>query len=110
MATPSPKTGLSKAAAAWVDEMRAGWEYTPGEREILLVAAASWDRWRQAKALIDADGIVIYDRFDQARPHPACVVEHDSRSAFLVAMSKLHFEEAEQPHDVLQLPRRRRVA
>lgn len=90
--------------------MQAGWEYAPGEREILLVAAASWDRWRDAKAQLDRDGTVIRDRFDQPKLHPAHIVERDSRSAFLVAMARLHFEEVEPSASVLQLPKRRRSA
>jgi len=88
---------LSDAAQSW-------WRDTVGEYELdahhlrtLSEAAWSWDRAQQARALVDAEGLTVRDRFGQAKPHPAVAIERDSRSAYLRAMRELDLDGAPEP-------------
>ncbi len=108
-AKPKPRRQpLSAEAQAWFDELKAGWEWEPHELEVLRIAAEAYDRYQQAKREIDRDGATVLDRFNQRKPHPAHVIERDSRSAFLMALRQLRFEEpAAQVASLLALPTRR---
>lgn len=89
--------------------MHDGWTWEPHELEVLRIAAEAYDRYQQAKREIDRDGATVLDRFNQRKPHPAHVVERDSRSAFLMALRQLRFEESAVPAgNLLALPVRRR--
>ena len=91
----------------WLEAVSAGWSWEPHEREVLRMAAEARDRYRQAKEELDRDGLTFLDRFGQRRLHPAHVVERDARSAFLMAVRSLRFEESRQDGDLLALPARR---
>ena len=97
---------LSVEAQRWHDELAKGWEWEPHEREILLMAAQAWDRFQAARARLDQEGTTFLDRFGQLKLHPCHVVERDARSAFLMALSRLKFQEPVAPAELLALPRR----
>ncbi len=61
----------------------------PGGQAILITALRAHDRARQAQALIQADGLVLVDRWNQKKIHPAAAVERDARSQFLMALKAL---------------------
>ena len=46
-------------------------------------ALSARDRMLEAQAYMERDGLVLEDRFGQARPHPACKIEHDAKGAML---------------------------
>jgi P27 family predicted phage terminase small subunit len=65
---------------------------------ILTTACESFDRMKEAQSIIKKYGILLKDRFGQARTNPATVTERDSRSAFLQAMKQLNLDiESLQP-------------
>ena len=47
---------------------------------------AALDRVREAQAILKREGIVVKDRFGQARTHPAVAIERDARGAMLRAI------------------------
>jgi phage terminase small subunit len=57
-------------------------------------AAFAWDRAQQARLLVDAQGLVLLDRFNQAKPHPALAVERDNRSLYLRVCRELDLDGA----------------
>ena len=61
------------------------------EHQLTLLAAAceSLDRAAGARALVEAEGAVVRDRWNQAKPHPAVAIERDARAAFVVAYRAL---------------------
>jgi phage terminase small subunit len=88
-----PPQGLSKRAAKFWAELQH--EYSiddPGGQQVLTSAAESLDRQWQAAEILDREGLVIADRFQQQRPHPCCAIERDSRNGFLAAMRWLNLE------------------
>lgn len=56
---------------------------------ILSEAARARDRCRQARELLEKDGLCQNDRFGQSRPHPATKIEIDSRASFLRCVAAL---------------------
>jgi phage terminase small subunit len=74
--------GLSLTAAAWWHSVTSNYALEDHHKKILECACRAWDRAAQAAALVDAEGLVTYDRFQQAKVHPACLVERDNRALF----------------------------
>jgi P27 family predicted phage terminase small subunit len=93
-----PPSNLSDAAKAWWRRATND-EYVLEDhhRRVLSEGAAAWDRAQQAKALVDAEGLVIRDRFGQSKPHPAVQIERDARSLYLRCCRELDLDGAISP-------------
>ena len=63
-----------------------------GGKKILEIALFAHQRARQARELIDEEGMVFLDRFQQKKCHPLCSVERDARAQFLSALKLLNLE------------------
>ncbi|OGP13092.1 MAG: hypothetical protein A2052_03730 [Deltaproteobacteria bacterium GWA2_54_12] len=82
--------GLSKAAVSWWGKLLREYQITDNAGLLLLEQALrSFDRAEEARLIIDKEGAVIRDRFNQARTHPACQVERDSRAAVVKTLAAL---------------------
>jgi hypothetical protein len=44
---------------------------------------------RESQRLLAAEGLVVRDRWGQAKPHPAAAIERDSRAAWLRGLAAL---------------------
>src|SRR4051794_8035610 len=94
-----PPKGLSYTARCWWNRLQTGYAITDdGGVAILNEGAWSVERAEQARAAIERDGLVLYDRFGQARPHPAVAIERDARAAVLRALKALRIEQPESLH------------
>src|SRR6266566_1023363 len=80
---------LSAESRDFYRRITTGWELGDDGLTILLVAAESLDRLREAQALIRRDGITIKGTRG-LKPHPAVGVERESRAAFLPALRQLN--------------------
>ncbi len=91
--TPSaPKNLSSEAKSLW---RKLAGEYAiddEGGRLILATVCESFDRMREAQQQIRKDGLVQVDRFGQPKPHPAAVIERDSRAGMLQALKSLNLD------------------
>ncbi len=88
--TPKPAAGLSDAARAWWKKLTDEYEFdTPDAVLILETVVQSFDRWQQAKALVDTEGPTVRDRFQQPKINPAVLVERDSKQTMLRALKQL---------------------
>ena len=95
-----PRNGFPKAPKALSPAAKRLWrglveEYSLDDvaaLAILTAALESFDRARSAKALLDADGSVVVDKWGQKKIHPAAAVERDSRAAFLAALKQLNLD------------------
>jgi P27 family predicted phage terminase small subunit len=84
-----PKT-LSTEAKSWWRKIVDNFEIDDDADSLLLqTALESFDRMRQAQAILAKDGIVIEDRFKQLRQHPATLVERDAKTAMQRALKAL---------------------
>src|SRR5438552_9398880 len=84
---------LSAESRDFYRRITAGWELGEDGLAILLVAAESLDRLREAQALIRRDGLTIKGTRG-LKPHPAVGVERESRAAFLQALRQLNLDGA----------------
>lgn len=81
---------LSRPAREWFDRLRAAHRiHDAGPLELLQSAAESWDRCREARAILAAEGLVVTDRFGQRVPHPAIRIEASARGQMLQAIKAL---------------------
>jgi P27 family predicted phage terminase small subunit len=90
--SPVPRS-LSKAARRLWLQVTTDFEVTDSAGLALLTQALyAWDRCEAARALVDAEGAVVRDRFNQLVPHPAVRIERDSRAQFVRCMAALNLD------------------
>lgn len=96
-----PPAGLSeRASALWTavlaDLAEFDRELSPHELELWREALVSLDRAEQAAAVVEAEGVVVTDRYGSPKQHPACDVEARHRTIYarLCAQLKLTGEES----------------
>ena len=86
---PVPK-GLSAAARRWWKSLHSEYELvTPDQLLVLESGLQSYDRWQQARALVDENGTTLMDRFGQRKLNPDVLVERDSRLSMLRSFKAL---------------------
>jgi phage terminase small subunit len=73
---------LKPATRRWVKAVQESWQLDEHHDRLLILAAAAWDRAVEAKAIIDKDGSIILDRFEQKKSHPAVEIERQSMITF----------------------------
>ncbi len=95
---PKPPKTLSREARVWWGKIVREWELDDPALLILGSALQSFDRMREAQAIIDKQGIVINDRFGQPKQHPATLVERDAKSVMIRALKTLNLD-IEPLHD-----------
>lgn len=78
---------IDKESKAFYDRIVKEYQLTTAGRELLAVACATLSRWRQAKAILDAEGVVLPGSI--SRIHPAAKVENDARLSFCRMMKEL---------------------
>lgn len=85
--------GLSAEAVLWWHALQADFPLSDSAGRLLLeTALRSFDRATEAARLIDAEGAVVKDRFNQSAPHPAIRIERDSRAQMLAALRALNLD------------------
>lgn len=89
--TPAP-AGLSKDAARWWARLMDAMDWEPHELMVLESGLQAWDRWQEARSVVDRDGLLAAGRFGQQRANPAIAIEIASRSAFLTAFKQLRID------------------
>ena len=61
----------------------------PSSEALLLTACQCLDRIHECRAFIEAEGLLVQDRFGQSKPHPLVVVERDARGQMMTAIKQL---------------------
>lgn len=102
--TPTPPEHLSPEAAGWWRTVVMDYLLEDHHVRLLTEAAVSWDRAQEARRIIERDGIVTRDRFDQPREHPAVKIENAARTLFARLMRELDLDGEPLPDP--RLPRR----
>lgn len=87
----TPKNLSGEARRIW-RKINENWILDEAALVILESALESFDRMREAQAILKKDGIVIKDRFDQEKQHPASLIERDAKSAMLRALKSLNLD------------------
>jgi P27 family predicted phage terminase small subunit len=90
-----PKHLKADARRMW-QRLTADYDISDGAGKALLQAACeAYQRAQEARQIIDKAGAVLADRFGQLKPHPACAIERDSRSAMIAALRALRLAPTE---------------
>ncbi len=93
MKLPTAPKGLSAESKRWWKKLLSEYEISDsGGRLLLEEMLRALDRLRGAQGILQAEGVVIEDRFGQKKTHPAVLVERDSRSQFLTALRNLNLD------------------
>jgi len=91
MNTKPPKT-LSVEARKWWRKYLETYDLDDAALMVLESALESFDRMRQAQALIRTEGIVLTDRFGQKKTHPAVVIERDAKAGMVRQIQALNLD------------------
>jgi P27 family predicted phage terminase small subunit len=67
-----------------------------GALALLQAACEAHDRAQQARRRIDRDGVLLVDRFNQKKPHPAVAIERDARGQMIAALKALRLAPEEE--------------
>ena len=93
-----PPTGYSAEARRLWRSVAGQWSLEGPMLTILDSACRALMRVREAQALLTRDGIVVHDRFGQARSHPAVAIERDAKQTMLRNLRALNLD-LEPLHD-----------
>ena len=86
---PPPPSYLSPRAKQLWRDVLAGYELAHAELELLRLACIALDRADQARRTIRREGLLVRDRFDQSKEHPAVAIEATARRSFAALVSQL---------------------
>jgi len=90
---PAPKITLSLAlrrgTREWVQDIASRYDLQPQHLKLLLAAAESWDRYAQARAILNREGLTFLNRWSEPMPRPEIAIEQASRLAFFKALEQL---------------------
>lgn len=78
---PKAPSHLSQETRSIWEKVIGKWALDDGAMVILESALESFDRMRQAQAILKRDGLTVEDRFEQVKAHPLLLVERDSRNS-----------------------------
>ena len=89
----SPIDRLSDEARTLHARLTKEWNICDGAGQItLLTACQALDRLREAQRILAVEGIVVLDRFNQSKPHPASTIEREARAGFLQALKAMNLD------------------
>ncbi len=90
---------LQPETARWYAWGLDTWELDHTERRLLLLAAEAWDRYKQAKRILDEEGLTFRARGKRPMARPEIAIEKDSRSAFSRLIGQLGLDSAGEPEE-----------
>lgn len=93
MKSRKPRTpdGFAARAAREIAAIRKGYELDPAGELLLLAAEEALRRWGEARAIVDAQGLVAPGQHGP-KIHPAATAEMRARADLIAILSRLHLE------------------
>jgi P27 family predicted phage terminase small subunit len=88
---------LQPETKKWCRETYERYVLEEHHRRILILAAESWDRKQQARAILEKDGLTVTDKYGATKPHPCLAVEKDAGALFLRSIRELGLDLASEP-------------
>ena len=90
-----PPLHLGDTGKGFWKKIVAEYEFEPHHLEILGLAAKCLDRIASARELLDSEGVVVRDRFNCPKPHPAVAVELQNKTIFARLIRELGLDLAD---------------
>jgi P27 family predicted phage terminase small subunit len=94
---PRAPAHLSPQSRKWWRSVVSDYELQPHHLRLLTAAAEALDRDEEARKILKEEGIVIRDRYDKPKSHPATAIERDSRLAFARLLRELDLDASAPP-------------
>lgn len=92
-----PPKHLTQDTATWWRAVVADFELEPHHLRLLQLAAEAWDRCRQARELLAAEGLCVATADGGRKAHPAVAIERDARLAFARLVRELDLDHEAPP-------------
>lgn len=84
---------LSAEARKWAEKIAEDFGIVDDHGLLLLsMAGEAYDRVKEAQKIIEAEGMVVLDRFQQQKAHPLLACERDSRAQCMAAIKQLNLD------------------
>jgi phage terminase small subunit len=83
---------LDIGTAEWCRHVRDNFVLESHHMKILRIAGEAWSRSKQARLLLETDGIVTTDKYGSVKVHPAIAIEKDSKILFLRSVRELNLD------------------
>ena len=94
--TPAPPGHMGKAGRRLWRRIMADYDVPESVLDLLEQCCGALDRAESCRERIDAEGLVVLDRFEQTRPHALLAAERDARSQFRMLYRELGLEEPDE--------------
>lgn len=95
---PTAPDHLRPTTAEWFTGVLDDFELDAHHIRLLTLAAEAWDRCQAAREIVDAEGLIVLDRFGQQKQHPAIAIERDARVGFCRVLRELALD-IDEPAD-----------
>jgi phage terminase small subunit len=92
MTRHKPPAHLRPATARWWIAVQKDFDLEPHHVRLLTLAATAWDRADSAREVIQTEGAVFRDRFDQPKARPEVAIERDATIAFARLLRELDLD------------------
>jgi phage terminase small subunit len=89
---PVAPSHLQPATREWWQSVVTRWDLEPHHIKLLTMAAVSWDRHEEARAVVAAEGLTVATRDGGARVHPAVKIEMEARVQFARLLRELDLD------------------
>lgn len=101
---PEPPPTLSQTAAELWREIQDSYRIQDAAGlAVLRVACEAYTRMEEAQAVVADEGLVVTDRYNGRKMHPAVSIERSARAQFLAALAQLGLD-LEPLHDRVGRP------
>src|ERR687896_785766 len=94
---PGTPEHLSPAMSNWFATVVEAYELEPHHLHLLRLACEAFDRATAAREAIERDGLVVTDRFGQAKAHPLAQVRKESETAFASLLRQIDLDGEPNP-------------
>jgi Phage terminase, small subunit len=84
--------GLAPDTAKWFRSVVRDFVLEDHHVRLLTLACRAWDRAEEARALLDAEGLTVRDRYGCSKTHPCIAIERDCRTQFARMIRELDLD------------------
>ena len=88
----TPPAHLSPETAAWWASVMDEYALEPHHVRLLALACEAYDSAQQAREVLQREGKIFIDRFDQPKPRPEVAIQRDSAIGFARMLRELDLD------------------
>jgi P27 family predicted phage terminase small subunit len=88
----TPPAHLSSETAQWWQSVMDEYALEPHHVRLLTLACEAYDSAQQAREVLQREGKIFIDRFDQPKPRPEVAIQRDSAIGFARMLRELDLD------------------